>query len=49
MAREVKWLPPLHWLLFLISSKGLFYTHHLANRIIHTTAFVTPVVEHLVE
>ena len=33
-------LPP-HGLLFLISSKGSLY----ADRITHTTAFVTPVVE----
>ena len=27
----------------------LFYMHHLRERIIHTTAFVTPVVEHWLE
>ena len=37
-------LPP-HGLLFPISSKGYFYMHHPTDRIIHTTAFVTPVVE----
>ena len=31
--------------LFLISSKGFFYMHHPTDRITHTTAFVTPVVE----
>ena len=36
-------LPPLG-ILFLISSKGSFI-----DRITHTTAFVTPVVEHWVE
>ena len=39
-------LPPLHGLLFPISSKGSFYMHRPTYRIVHTTAFVTPVVEH---
>ena len=38
-------LPP-HRLLFPISSKGSFICN---DRIIHTTAFVTPVVEHWLE
>ena len=38
-------LPP-HRLLLSISSKGSFYMHHPTDRITHTTAFVTPVVEH---
>ena len=42
-----KMLPP-HGLLFSISSKG-FYMHHPTDRITHTTAFVTPVVEHWLE
>ena len=37
-------LPPLHGLLFSISSK-FFYMHHPTDRIAHTTAFVTPVVD----
>ena len=37
-------LPP-HGLLFPISSK-LFYMHHPTDRIAHTTAFGSPVVEH---
>ena len=41
-------LPP-HGLLFPISSKGSFYMHGPTDRIIHTTAFVTPVVEHWLE
>ena len=41
-------LPP-HRLLFPISSKGYFYMHHPTYRITHTTAFVTPVVEHWME
>ena len=41
-------LPP-HGLLFPISSKGFFYKHHPTDRITHTTAFVTPVVEHWLE
>ena len=40
-------LPP-HGLLFLINSK-FFYMHHPTDRIVHTTAFVTPVVEHWLE
>ena len=42
-------LPPLHWLLFPISSKEYFYIHHPTERIVHTTAFVTPVPKHLLE
>ena len=41
-------LPP-HRLLFPISSKPSFYMHHPTGRITHTTAFVTPVVEHWLE
>ena len=42
-------LPPLHRLLFLITSKDFFYMHHTSDRIAHTMAFVTPVVEHWME
>ena len=41
-------LPP-HGLLFLINSKGFFYMHHPTDRIVHTTAFVTPVVKRWLE
>ena len=41
-------LPP-HRLLFPISSKGSYNMHHPTDRIAHTTAFVTPVVEHWLE
>ena len=41
-------LPP-HGVLFLISSKGYFICITPIDRIIHTTAFVTPVVEHWLE
>ena len=41
-------LPP-HRLLLSINSKGYFYMHHPTDRITHTTAFVTPVVEHWLE
>ena len=41
-------LPP-HGLLFPISSKGSFIMHHPIDRIVHTTVFVTPVVEHWLE
>ena len=40
-------LPP-HGLLFPISSKGSFICI-IQDRIIHTTAFVTPIVEHWLE
>ena len=42
-----KTLPP-HGLLFPINSK-CFYMHQPTDRIAHTTAFVTPVVEHYLE
>ena len=42
-------MPPLHGLLFPISSKGVFYMDHPIERIVHTTAFVKPVVEHWLE
>ena len=38
-----------HTLLFQISSKGSFICITPTDRIAHTTAFVTPVVEHWVE
>ena len=41
-------LPP-HRLLLSINSKVFFYMHHPTDRITHTTAFVTPVVEHWLE
>ena len=41
-------LPP-YGLLFPINSKVSFYIHHPRYRIIHTTAFVTPAVEHWLE
>ena len=41
-------LPP-HRLLLSINSKGFFYMHHPTDRITHTTAFVTPVVDHWLE
>ena len=34
-----------HGLHFLISNKGSFYVHHSIDRIAHTTAFGTPVME----
>ena len=40
---------PPHRLLLLINSKGSFYMHHPTDRIAHTMAFVTPVVEHWLE
>ena len=33
-------LPPLHGLLFPISSKDVFYMHYPKDRIAHTTTFV---------
>ena len=40
---------PQHVLLFPISSKGYFILHDPTDRIGHTIAFVTPVVEHWLE
>ena len=40
-------LPPLHGLLFLICRKGYFIC--TTHRIVHTTAFDTPGVEHWLE
>ena len=42
-------LLPLHGLLFLISSKESFHMHHLTDRIPHTMAFFSPIVEHWLE
>ena len=47
-SQRVSLLPP-HGLLFPISSKGFIYMHHPTDRITHTMAFVTPVVEHWLE
>ena len=33
----------------LLPQQGFFYMHHPTDRITHTTAFVTPVVEHWME
>ena len=41
-------LPP-HRPLFSIKLQGFFYMHHPTDRITHTTAFVTPDVEHWLE
>ena len=38
-----------HGLLFPISRKGSFNMHHPTDRITHTMAFVTPVMEHWLE
>ena len=38
-------LPPLHGLIFLISSKGTFICTIPIGRITHTSAFVNPVME----
>ena len=35
--------------LLIDSQQGFFYMHHPTDRITHTTAFVTPVVEHWLE
>ena len=42
-------LPPLNGLLIPISSKFFFYMQHPTDRIAHTIAFVTPVVDHWLE
>ena len=41
-------LPP-HRLLLSNNSKWFFYMHHPTDRITHTTAFATPLVEHWLE
>ena len=41
-------LPP-HGLLFPNKKQAFFYMHHPTERIAHTTAFVTPVVEYWLE
>ena len=41
-------LPPLHDYSFRLAARG-FYMHHPADRISHTTTFVTPVVDHWLE
>ena len=33
----------------LSEQQGFFYMHHPTDRIAHTTAFVTPVMEHWLE
>ena len=38
-----------HGLPFSINSKSSFYMHHPTDRIAHTTAFVTPVMEYWLE
>ena len=38
-----------HGLLFPINSKGSFIFHHPTDKIAHTTAFVTLVMEHWLE
>ena len=43
---EIGNLLPQLGLLFPISSKGSFFMHHPTDRIAHTAATVTPVVEH---
>ena len=37
------------WATLSDQQQGLFYMHHPTDRIAHTTAFVTPVVEHWLE
>ena len=37
---ETYCLPPFHWFLSPISSKGSFCLHHPTDNIVHTTAFV---------
>ena len=42
-------LPPLHGLLFLISSKVFSNMHHPTDRIAHTMAFVIPTMQDWLE
>ena len=41
-------MQPLHGLLFLLAARVLFI-HHPTDRTTHTTAFVTPIMEHWLE
>ena len=41
-------LPPLHGILFDYQ-QGIFYMHHPTDRIAHTTALVTPAVNHYID
>ena len=38
-----------HWGGGGIAQQGFFYMHHPTDRVAHTTAFITPVVEHWLE
>ena len=49
VAKEENLLPPLHGLIFAISSKEYIFMHHPTYMIVHTTAFVTTVVKHWIE
>ena len=42
-------LLPIHGLFFPISSKGFFNIHHSTDRIVYSTAIVTPYMEHWLE
>ena len=46
---EGEMLPSLHELLFSDQQQGLIYMHHPTDRIVLTTTFVTPAVEHWLE
>ena len=48
-SKRGNYLPPLHRLLFPITSKRSFICTTPTERITHTTAFVTPVVEYWLE
>ena len=37
------------WATLSDQQQGFFYMHHLTDRIVHTTVFVTPIVEHWLE
>ena len=37
------------WATLFDGQQGFFYRHHPTDRITHTTAFITPVVEHWLE
>ena len=40
---------PLTWATLSDCQQGFFYMHHPTDRITHTMAFITPVVEHWLE
>ena len=47
--RQGEWKPAATTWATLSKKQGFFYMHHPTDRVTHTTAFVTPVMEHWLE